>query len=84
MGTLSTVYFRIFYHPSPTKDLKIKISTTTILPIVLDGVETSSKILKKNIYERRFEKMTLRRNFALKKKCETGCRNLHNKETHNV
>jgi len=64
-----------------TKNLKIKIYRTMILPIVLYGCETWSLTLWKEKRLRVFENMVLRRIFRPRKDEVTGeWRRLHNEE----
>jgi len=64
-----------------TKNLKIKIYRTIILPVVLYGCETWSLTLREERRLRVFENRTLRRIFRPKRDEITGeCRKLHNEE----
>ena len=64
-----------------SKNLKIKICRTIILPIVLYGCETWSLTLKKEHRLRVFENRVLRRVFGSKRDEVTGeWRKLHNEE----
>jgi len=66
-----------------SKNLKIKIYRTIILPVVLYGCETWSLILREERKLRVFENRVLRRIFGLKRDEVTGeWRKLH-KEEHN-
>jgi len=64
-----------------SKNLKIKIYRTIILPVVLYGCETWSLTLKEERRLRVFDNGVLRRVFGPKRDKETGeCRKLHNEE----
>jgi hypothetical protein len=64
-----------------SKNLKIKIYRTIILPVVLYGCETWSLILRGEHRLRLFENRVLRRTFGPKRDKVTGeWRKLHNKE----
>jgi len=64
-----------------SKNLKIKIYRTIILPVVLYGCETWSLILREERRLRVFENRVLRRVFGPKKDEVTGeWRKLHNEE----
>jgi hypothetical protein len=64
-----------------SKNLKIKIYRTIILPVVLYGCETWSLTLRKERKLRVFENMVLRRIFGPRRDEVTGdWRRLHNKE----
>ena len=64
-----------------TKNLKIKIYRTIILPVVLYGCETWSLILREERRLRMFESRVLRRVFGPKRDEVTGeWRKLHNEE----
>jgi hypothetical protein len=68
-----------------SKNVKIKIYKTIILPLVLYGYETWSLTLGEEHRLRVFEKRVLRRIFALKMdQMVGGRRKLHNKELHNL
>jgi len=63
-----------------SKNLKIKICRTIILPVVLYGCETWSLTLREERRLRAFENMVLRRVFGPKRDEVTGeWRKLHNK-----
>jgi hypothetical protein len=65
----------------PSKDVKMKIQRTIILPVVLYGFESWSLTLRKECRLRVFENRVLRRIFGPKRDEETGeWRRLHNKE----
>jgi hypothetical protein len=64
-----------------SKNVKIKIYRTIILPVVLYGCETWSLTLKEECQLRVFENRVLRRIFGPKRNGVTGeWRRLHNKE----
>ena len=64
-----------------TKNLKIKIYRTIILPVVLYGCETWSLTLREERKPRVFENMVLRRIFGPRRDEVTGeLRRLHNEE----
>ena len=64
-----------------SKNLKIKIYRTTILPVVLSGCEIWSLMLREERRLRVFENRVLRRVFGLKRDEVTGeWRKLHNEE----
>jgi hypothetical protein len=67
------------------KNVKVKIYTTIILPVVLYGCETWSLIVREKHKLRVFENMVLRRIFGPKRNGVTGgWRKLHNEEHHNL
>jgi len=68
-----------------SKNLKIKINRTIILPVVLYGCETWSPTLRDEHTLRVFEKRVLRRIFGLKRDDVTGeWRKLHNLELNDL
>jgi hypothetical protein len=68
-----------------SKNLKIRIYKTIILPVVLYGRETWSLILREGHRLRVFENRVLRRIFGPKMDEVTGeWRKLHNKELHDL
>jgi hypothetical protein len=68
-----------------SKNKKIKINTTIILPVVLYGCETWSLALREEQTLRMFENRVLRRIFEPKRDEVTGgWRKLHNEEVHNL
>jgi hypothetical protein len=67
-----------------SKDLKIKIYKTVILPLVLYGCETSSLTLKEDQRLRVFENRVLRRIFGPKREEDRSWRKLHNDELHSL
>ena len=70
---------------SLSKNLKIKIYRAIILPVVLDGCETWSLILREERKLRVFENMVLRRIFGPRRDEVTGeWRRLHNEELNDL
>jgi len=68
-----------------SKNLKIKIYRTIILPVVLYGCETRSLALREERMLRVFENRVLRRIFGPKRDEVTGeWRKLHNEELNNL
>jgi len=68
-----------------SKNLKIKIYRTIILPVVLYGCETWSLTLREERKMRVFENMVLRRIFGPRKEEVTGeWRRLHNEELNDL
>jgi hypothetical protein len=67
-----------------SKNLKIKIYKTVILPVVLYGSETWSLTLRKEHRLRVFENRELRRIFGPKREEDGSWRKLHNDELHNL
>ena len=68
-----------------SKNLKIKINRTIILPVVLYGCETWSLTLRELRKLRVFENMVLRRIFGPRRDEVTGkWRRLHNEELNNL
>jgi hypothetical protein len=68
-----------------SKNIKIRIYKTIILPVVLYGCETWSVTLRKEHGLRMFENEVLRRIFGLKRdEVMEGCRKLHNEKLHNL
>jgi len=68
-----------------SKNLKIKINRTIILPVVLCGCETWSLILREERRLRGFENRALRRIFGPKRDGVTGkWRKLHNEELNDL
>jgi hypothetical protein len=67
------------------RNVKVKIYTTIILPVVLYGCETWSLTLREEHRLRVFENRVLRRMFRPKRDEVTGeWRKLHNEELHNL
>jgi hypothetical protein len=67
-----------------SKNLKIKIYKTVILPIVLYGCETWSLTLGEEQRLRVFENRVLRKIFGPKREEDGSWRKLHNDELHNL
>jgi hypothetical protein len=67
-----------------SKNLKIKIYKTVILPVVLYGCETWSLTLGEEHRLRDFENRVLRRIFGPKREEDGSWRKLHNDELHNL
>jgi hypothetical protein len=68
-----------------SRNIKVKIYKTIILPVVLYGCETCSLTLREEHRLRVFENMVLRRIFGPKWDEVTGeWRKLHNEELHNL
>jgi hypothetical protein len=67
-----------------SKNLKIKIYKTVILPVVLYGCETWSPTLREGHRLRVFENRVLRRIFGPKREEDGSWRKLHNDEPHSL
>jgi hypothetical protein len=68
-----------------SKNIKVRMYKTTILPVILYGCETWSPILRKEHKLRVFENRVLRRIFGPKRAgVMGGWRKLHNEELHNL
>jgi hypothetical protein len=68
-----------------SKNIKIKIYRTTVLPVVLYGCETWSLTLREERRQRAFENRALRRIFVPKRKeVAGGWRRMNNEELHNL
>jgi hypothetical protein len=68
-----------------SKNVKIRIHKTIILPVVLYGCETWSLILREEYRLRMFENRVLRRIFGPKRdEVIGGWGKLHNEELHNL
>jgi hypothetical protein len=67
-----------------SKNLKIKIYRTVILPVVLYGYETSSLTLREEHRLSVFENRVLRRMFGPKREKDGSWRKLHNDELHSL
>ena len=67
-----------------SKNLKIQIYKTVILPVVLYGCETWSLALREESRLRVFENRILRRIFGSKRDENGEWRRLHNEELHNL
>ena len=72
------------HRPLLSKNLKIKIYKTIILPVVLYGCETWSLILREESRLRVFENRILRRVFEPKRDGNGEWRRLHNEELHSL
>jgi hypothetical protein len=70
-------------HPI-SKNLKIKIYKTVILPVVLYGCETWSLTLEEEHRLRVFENRVLRKIFGPKREEDGSWRKLHNDELHDL
>ena len=79
---LGIIRSRIFCHPGCcTKNLKIEVYRTIILPVVLYGCETWSLTLREERRLRVFENRVLRRVFGPKRdEARVEWRKLHNEE----
>ena len=78
---LINAIFKIFLF---TKNLKIKIYKTIILPVVLYGCETWSVTLREESRLREFENRILRRIFPPKRDENGEWRRLHNEELNSL
>jgi hypothetical protein len=67
-----------------SKNLKIKIYKTTVLPVVLYGCETWSLTLREEHRLRVFENRVLKRTFGPKGEEDGSWRKLHNDELHSL
>jgi hypothetical protein len=68
-----------------SRNVKVKIYKTIILPVVLHGCETWSLTLREEHRLRVFDNMVLKRIFGPKRDEVTGeWRKLHNEELHNL
>jgi hypothetical protein len=67
-----------------SKNLKIKIYKTVILPVVLYGCETWSPTLGEEHRLRVFENRVLRKIFGTKREEDGSWRKLHNDELHDL
>jgi hypothetical protein len=67
-----------------SKNLKIKIYKTVILPVVLYGCETWSLTLGEEHRLRVFENRALRKIFGPKREEDASWRKLHNDELHSL
>jgi hypothetical protein len=67
-----------------SKNLKIKIYKTVILPVVLYGCETWSLTLKEEQRLRDFENRVLRKIFGPTREEDGSLRKLHNDELHDL
>jgi hypothetical protein len=74
---------RVFVFPSLSKNIKIKIYRTIILPVVLYGCETFPRTLREEHRLGAFEYKLLRRIFGCKREeVAGGWRKQHNEELH--
>jgi hypothetical protein len=67
-----------------SRNIKIRIYTTIILPVVLYGCETWSQILREKHRLRVFENRVLRIFGPKRDEVTGGWRKLHNEELHNL
>jgi hypothetical protein len=67
-----------------SKNLKIKIFKTVILPVVMFGCETWSLTLREEHRLRVFENRVLRKILGPKREGDGSWRNLHNDELHSL
>jgi hypothetical protein len=82
-GMLATIQFSLLYSHLLSKNVKVKIYKTIILPVVLYGCETWSLTLKNEHELRVFENRVLRRIFGLKRDEVAGdWRKSHNEKLH--
>jgi hypothetical protein len=81
---LATIWFSLLSSRLLSRNIKVKIYKTIILPVVLYGCETWSLTLREEHKVRVFENRVLRRIFGPKRDEVTGeWRKLHNEELHN-
>jgi hypothetical protein len=81
---LAAIRFSLLSSCLLSRNVKVKIYKTIILPVVLYGCETWSLTLREHSL-RVFENRVLRRIFGPKRDEVTGqCRKLHNEELHNL
>jgi fumarate reductase subunit C len=81
---LSTILFRVSCSHLLSKNIKIEIYKTIVLPVVLYGCKTWFLMLGKENRLRVFENRVLRRIFGPKiKEGVEGWRSVHNEELHN-
>jgi hypothetical protein len=83
---LATIQFRTFLSSRLlSKNIKIRIYRTIILPVLLYGCETCSLTLREEHRFRAFENRVLRRIFGPQGDEVTGgWRKVHNEELHNL
>ena len=74
----------LLYSRLLSKNLKIKIYKTIILPVLLYGCETWSLTLREDCSLRVFENRILRQTFGPKRDENGECRRLHNEELHSL
>jgi hypothetical protein len=84
-GKLATIRSRVLSSRLLSRNVKVKIYKTIILPLVLYGCETWSLTLRDKHRLTVFENRILRRIFGPKRDELTGVlRKLHNEELHNL
>jgi hypothetical protein len=82
---LATICFSLLLSRLLSRNVKVKIYKTIILPVVMYGCETLSLTLREEHRLRVFENRVLRRIFGAKRDDVTGeRRKLHNAELHNL
>jgi hypothetical protein len=82
---LATIWFSLLSSCLLSRNLKVKIYQTIILPVVLYGCETWSLTLREEYRLVVFENRVLRRIFGPKRDEVMGeWRKLHNEELHNL
>jgi hypothetical protein len=82
---LATIRFRLLSSHLLSRNVKVKIHKTIILPVVLYGCETWSLILRQQHRLRVFENWVLRKMFGPKRDEEVGeWRKLHNGQFNNL
>jgi hypothetical protein len=82
---LATIWFSLPCSCLLSRNLKVKIYKTIILPVILYGCETWSQTLREEHRLRVFENRVLRRIFGPKRDEVMGeWRKLHNGELHNL
>jgi hypothetical protein len=82
---LATIRFSLLSSRLLSRNVKVKIYRTIILPVVLYGCETWSLTLREEHRLRVFENRVLRRKFGPKRGEVTGeWRKLHNEELHKL
>jgi hypothetical protein len=69
---LATIRFRVLFSRLPSRNVKVKIYKTIILPVVLYGCETWSLALREEHRLRVFENRVLRRILRPKRDDVTG------------
>jgi hypothetical protein len=82
---LATVWFSLLSSRLLSRNIKVIIYKTIILPVILYGCETWSLTLREEHRLRVFENRVLRRIFGSKRDEVTGeWKKLHNEELHNL